>query len=125
LELGILAYHDKVQLLDKGHKSDTNIILVMPCFKLEFLTNGIAVVLFIIFHIIVNDICFIYSVRASMRKASSSQKRPSPSKVGTYSSAKYKSPRMCRRLSLTSIDSNSSMSSTSTVSSYGSAQTDV
>ncbi|XP_053375258.1 citron Rho-interacting kinase-like [Mercenaria mercenaria] len=63
-------------------------------------------------------------VRSSTRKPSS-QKRPSPSKASTYSSAKYKSPRMCRRLSLTSIDSNSSVSSTSTVSSYGSTQTDV
>jgi hypothetical protein len=36
MKLGIFAYHDKVQLLDKGHNSESNIYGVMPLFNLEF-----------------------------------------------------------------------------------------
>ncbi|XP_052223336.1 citron Rho-interacting kinase-like isoform X2 [Dreissena polymorpha] len=50
----------------------------------------------------------------------------SPSKPHAYKVNKYKSSgRACQRLSLTSIDSNSSVSSTSTVSSHSSQQTDI
>jgi hypothetical protein len=39
MKLGILAYLDKVQLLDVGHDSESNIFGVMPLFNLEFLTD--------------------------------------------------------------------------------------
>ncbi|WAR01895.1 CTRO-like protein [Mya arenaria] len=54
-----------------------------------------------------------------------SAKKGDSSKSQTYNVNKYKSPRLCRRLSLTSIDSNSSVSSSSTVSSYSSVQTEL
>jgi hypothetical protein len=41
LKLGILAYHAKLQLLDKKHNSESNILGVMPLFDLEFVTEGI------------------------------------------------------------------------------------
>jgi hypothetical protein len=39
MKLGILAYHDKVLLLDMWHTSESNIFGVMPFFTLEFLTD--------------------------------------------------------------------------------------
>jgi hypothetical protein len=40
MKLGILAYNDKVQLLDKRHNSsESNTFGVMPLFNLEFLSN--------------------------------------------------------------------------------------
>ncbi|KAL4223686.1 hypothetical protein ACF0H5_017154 [Mactra antiquata] len=59
------------------------------------------------------------SVKSSSKKSSGQ----TGSQGRTYSSAKYKTGKLCRRLSLTSMDSNSSVSSTSTVSSYGSSST--
>jgi hypothetical protein len=39
LKLRILAYRDKLQLLDKGDDSESNIFGVMPLFNLKFLTD--------------------------------------------------------------------------------------
>jgi hypothetical protein len=36
IKLEIFAYHDKVQLLDMGHKFERNIFEVMPLCSLEF-----------------------------------------------------------------------------------------
>jgi hypothetical protein len=37
MKLGKLAYHDKVEFLDKGHNSESNIFGLVPLFNLEFL----------------------------------------------------------------------------------------
>ena len=39
MKLGILAYHDKTHLSDKGYNSEIDIFLVMPLFNLEFLSK--------------------------------------------------------------------------------------
>jgi hypothetical protein len=39
MKLGVLANHDKEQLLDKGHNSESHIVGVMPFSELIFLNR--------------------------------------------------------------------------------------
>ena len=39
MKLGILAYHDKTHLSDKGYNSEIDNFEVMPLFNLEFLSK--------------------------------------------------------------------------------------
>ena len=39
MKLGILAYHDKTHLSDKGYNSEIDIFGVMPLFNLDFLSK--------------------------------------------------------------------------------------
>jgi hypothetical protein len=39
MNLGILAYHVKVKLLDKGHDSESNLSREISIFNLKFLTD--------------------------------------------------------------------------------------
>jgi hypothetical protein len=39
MKLGILTCHDKVQMLDKGYNSESNIIEIMPLFVEAFLID--------------------------------------------------------------------------------------
>jgi len=75
----------------------------------------------IIFQIL-TDIYYPHRVRPGKK---TDTQQGSPTKARTFNVNKYKSTRHRRRPSLTSIDSNSSISSSSTASSYSSVQTDI
>jgi hypothetical protein len=44
MKLGILAYHNKVQLLENGHNFESYIFGVMPLFNLVFCQNWLLIV---------------------------------------------------------------------------------